>query len=213
MVGWGSNTDSGFGDDGPSSPFLVSKYSPPGHRWRVSRRQMAWFVFVTALFAISFTVYFGATESANFAYRVGWAGTAGTLTEVNCAVIGSGKGAYTACAGQYTSDDGNIVASDAQVEGYTALVAGRSYPARLHPDGVTVSVSNQGSVDDGLAGLLLCVAVLELAAGHVVIVLTRRRQDPGAVRPDRLPPVVVTTIAVVLGLAALMFWIIANVAH
>jgi hypothetical protein len=37
--------------------------------------------------------------------------------------------------------------------------------------------------------------------------------DPAKARPDRLPPVVVTRIAVVLGLAALMFWIIAKVAH
>ena len=78
---------------------------------------------------------------------------------------------------------------------------------------MTVSVSNQGSVDDGLSGLLLCAAILELVGGHAVIAAVRRRQDPAKARPDRLPPVVVTTIAVILGLASLMFWIIANVAY
>lgn len=138
-----------------------------------------------------FLVIFGfaaggfADLTSQLPYRAGWAGTPGTLTRIVCASLSTGRSPRTRCYGDFAG--GGQVAL-VTVEGDNSYSLGRRYPARLHADRRTASVTGSKMVAYVLGGMLATFAFVQLigwcmVSGLVGFVMRRRRG--GVWRPAR----------------------------
>lgn len=152
----------GFGDDGSeASPHL---------RGRPATRLIEWFtpratVGFAAIVLIGILVYSAAGfvgAAAALPYRAGWAGVPGTASVARC----TGDPQNVACTATFT--DGRHGVERAVVEGH-GRVGARDYPARLHPDGDTVSLVTASGLVYLVAELFGLLVGIVLAAGFLAI--------------------------------------------
>lgn len=137
---------------------------------------------------------------ADLPYRTGSAGVAGTVSLITCAEDRSGRSPVLDCVGTFTATDGSVTRPVADIEGHSDL-AGRELPARLHPDGTTVSVVATATVLFSLAGVFgsLILVILIGGIGSLILVggLRRRRgRSPLSKRPAHIVLIVAGVIAV-----------------
>jgi hypothetical protein len=186
MARLGRRPSHGFGDDGPLP------VAPPGGLDRRGRRRkppgkvaIAWAVlWMLVLFGIG--VGWFVTSAAALPYRAGWAGTPGVTASMDCELVGSGRDASEDCTAAFIADDGSVVVPFAHVEGQTDFT-GTRLPARLHPDGATISVVGGKTVLftlAGMAGALMPIALIGCFGYYGISSAVRRRLGLPT-RPDK----------------------------
>jgi hypothetical protein len=143
------------------------------------------------------------TSVAPLPYRAGWAGTAGTASLISCQEVGYGRSSHVDCVGVFTATDGRRTRL-AGIEGDTEL-GGHDLPARLHPDGTTMSIVSAATVLFSLAGVFGSLILLILLGGFgtlVVVAAVRRSRHlpvPRARTPVRVA-LIATGVAAVTAL-------------
>jgi hypothetical protein len=200
----------GFADDGSEpSPHL---------RGRPTTRLIEWLApkVVVGLFALLllailvFSVGGLIGGSMLLPYRAGWAGVPGTAAPVGC-TSGSRDQSGT-CYATFVPAAGTPDVDRVVVEG-RGMLADHDYPARLHPDGRTVSlVGSAGalSVVAALFGLFVGVVLSVGLLGIGVHATARRWLGPRQPRDYRLPLRVIAVTSGVLGVAAIALYLVAR---
>ena len=140
-------------------------------------------------------------------YRAGWAGTPGTLSMVSCETVGSGRDEHTDCNGDFQAGSlAQLV--PVSVEGDNNLPSDRTYSARLHSDGQTVSVVSGKTIAYVLGGMFATFAFVMffgwLAVMAIIGTVIRRR---GFVqwrlgKRAALVPLITAGVFVVFGVAS-----------
>jgi hypothetical protein len=138
-------------------------------------------------------------------YRAGWSGVAGTVSLVSCQTTGSGRDVHPVCTGVFVPDADNTQARDVTIEGSNSFAAHRTYPARLHSDGATVSVVGAKLVANILAGMSAALMLVVFFDGYFVfvVILTVARRLGRVWRPSKLKGLLPAIVAAVLGLFAI----------
>lgn len=159
----------GYGDDGSEpSPYL---------RGRPANRLIAWSkprlvvgVVAAALVGILlYSVVSFAGAASVLPYRTGLAGVPGTASLPVCtAVDDSGVDVAPPCYATFAGTEGRHDVDEAVIEG-DALVYQQDYPARLHPDGRTISLVSATGALYTAAQLFGSLVGIVLSAGFLAI--------------------------------------------
>lgn len=200
----------GFADDGSEPSRQL--------RGRPSNRLIEWLgpKIVVGLFALLllgilvFSLGGLVGGSAILPYRAGWAGVPGTATPVGCTSSSRDQGGTCSAAFVPTTGTGDV--DRAVVEG-RSMLANRVYPARLHPDGRTVSLVTASGVLSVVAALFGLFVGVALAAGLLAIgVHATARRWLGRRQPMayRMPLRVIAVTSGVMAVAAIALYLVAR---
>ena len=184
--GHGSGSSFGGGSGRVPVPKLSSRNSKLGRaRGRKPPGKVAktfGVLIVLAFFGLAVGGFVDLTEL--LPYRAGWAGTAGTLSAITCRTVGS-RSPHQDCHGDFADGGRNVVVS---VEGDSSYSVAREYPARLHADGQSASVTSGKSVAYILGGMLAVLALVVFIGWFVVLAVVgfvMRRRLGGVWRPGK----------------------------
>jgi hypothetical protein len=186
MARLGRQPSYGFGDDGPLPPAPQVRLNRHGRgRKPPGKLAIAW---ATLWMLVLFGVGVGwlVTSAMDLPYRAGWSGTPGVATAVDCQLVGTGRDESEDCTAAFISTDDTIFVPYVAIEGHTNFT-GTQYPARLHPDGRTMSVVGGKTVLfslAGMAGSLLPIVLLGCFGYYGITSFVRRRLGL-PVRPDK----------------------------
>lgn len=141
--------------------------------------------------------------TGQLSYRAGWAGTPGTLSGILCESVGTSRGRHSDCHGDFAGGGQVAVVT---IEGDNSYSFLRGYPARLHADGQTASVTGGKTVAYVLGGMLATLAFVVLIGWFLVLGLVgfvvRRRGGVWRLRKwAGLTPLIAAGVLLGLGIA------------
>ncbi|HKN97870.1 MAG TPA: hypothetical protein VJX10_12185 [Pseudonocardiaceae bacterium] len=154
----------GFGDDGSdASPHLRGRPVTRLVEWLTPRITVG-FAAVVLIGILVFSAAGFVGAAAALPYRAGWAGVPGTASLAVC----TGEPQNVHCSATFTGDGGRPTVEHAVVDGH-GRVGARDQPARLHPDGHTVSLVTPSGLVFLIAELFGLLVGIVLSAGFLAI--------------------------------------------
>jgi hypothetical protein len=156
-------------------------------------------------------IVFLVSQVEELPYRAGWSGVPGTVSAVFCETEGSGKSTHLVCDGEFRQTGGSTPPVAVTIEGSNYFDGNRGYPARLQPDGQTVSVVGSKTVVYLLAGMAGTLAILSFLGGYLVLglIMFIRRRLGRFRKPSKFVGLLPACLAGLFIVLAIAGWIVA----